>query len=71
MREWKTIDSAPRDGTWFLARDAKAKWRDRPWCVVACWNLAPNNFANPRFEDRHGYSYGNLTHWMQMPDSPV
>jgi hypothetical protein len=64
--EWKTIESAPRDGTDILAWDGETltvvcwdeslKATDAP----SCWALY-NRFATDAVEP---------THWMPLPDPP-
>jgi hypothetical protein len=60
--KWKPIETAPRDGTYFLAYDLKSLWRDRPPVAVVHFDDG--------FEDRFGYIYTNLTHWCELPEPP-
>lgn len=52
-------DDSPPLNEWLLAWDAKHAWRDRPPIVAVRWD-------GERFVDRHGVSYGNITHWRPM-----
>lgn len=66
MSEWQPIETSPRDGTWFLAYDLKHQWRDRA-SVAVVRRLHPATAPM----DKNGYTYGNLTHWMPLPDPPT
>jgi|DEB0MinimDraft_4_1074332.scaffolds.fasta_scaffold275690_1 hypothetical protein len=66
MTEWKTIDSAPKDGTAILAWGAQHGERvvveidmdgprEDPVKWVEVWGLVP---------------VSGLTHWMPLPDPP-
>lgn len=62
MMEWKHIDSAPKDGTRFLAIDKNGAmgviwWSetDMMWEDVEC--LIDDD--------------GSLTHWMELPNQPA
>lgn len=60
--EWKTIDSAPKDGTRFLSYDGKLK--------VVSWQKSDHNgfyfFEGPYYEGRPTFP----THWMPLPPPP-
>lgn len=76
MTEWRTIDSAPRDGTVILISDA----RYSGYPAFAAYfdseqELYPWRFLNPRTTDGTGIGemqddvYGP-THWMPLPEPP-
>lgn len=62
MSEWKTIDSAPRDGTYIIINGMKnggvceAKWFKK----YGNWKLRGGNFALP----------DSPTHWQPLPPPP-
>lgn len=67
MSEWKPIETAPKDGTWFLVIDPDSSM---------CW--APYGFCSWQ-TDYSGHSYWaeedtseeiQPTHWMPLPDPP-
>lgn len=60
---WRPIETAPKDGTWFLYLDAD--------------NFVSSAFTEDGVEyygDHHSSTYGNklygLTHWMPLPQPP-
>jgi hypothetical protein len=63
-KEWQPIETAPKDGTYFLGFD-KFKtigvFHYIEWCIEGkkYWN----------YEDREEWSY-ILTHWMPLPEPP-
>jgi len=72
---WKTIDSAPRDGTPVLLCDARTG--SMRWAV---WAIHPDHIGSPQ-EDFLGWRDGTLraggtivglvaTHWMPLPAAP-
>lgn len=55
MSEWQPIETAPKDGTWFLAYEADvpmytAHWDEDGWYDLE-WKCRP-------------------THWMPLPEPP-
>jgi len=66
---WRTADSAPRDGSWFLAYRVELR---EPWRVfIAYWH-------DPYpYEDKPAYWYSidaggpcTFSHWMPLPSAP-
>lgn len=81
MSEWKTIDSAPKDGTWVLVTGGEIEYRwdgdTQPKCVAAQYT----NFLNMKYRDESwwqfawydgGYYgvYEAPTHWQPLPEPP-
>lgn len=73
--EWRSIETAPRDGTKILVyRPLAAKTQDEPICVKrstpgdrGCWPATiPEGCDGKNFTD--GYCYA--THWMPLPSPP-
>jgi len=63
MLEWKTVESAPRDGRVFLGY-----WYDEirlTWWNEECKNW--QEYPDGDFEDIRGEE---LTHWMPLPEPP-
>lgn len=75
MGEWRTIDSAPKDGTWILVYEAQ-DGHDDPSVHVVQWGqpewgggdltwvtmaLGPNPDT---------YNPHPVTHWMSLPSPP-
>jgi len=65
---WQPIDTAPRDGTMFLAIKAEFLETLSPFGGYFCayWNEGAKEFYYSR--DR---SCCNLSHWMPLPKPPV
>ena len=71
MSEWKTMDSAPKDGTDVLLHGPSVSWKRPP--VVAGW------FGEPETDQPGWYSYDepeellrfSPTHWMPLPAPPI
>ena len=66
MSEWKTIDSAPKDGSDFLA------WVNFPYhkdnggyCDFCCWSI--DHWQQP---DADVCGEMKPTHWMPLPTPP-
>jgi hypothetical protein len=61
MSEWKTIDSAPKDGTYILLVDQGnyllARWRRNAW-----WSQLTNS--------GRAIVWHEATHWMPLPPPP-
>lgn len=58
--DWQPIETAPRDGTHFLA------WREHDENIAECW------FTGDRLGGR-GWHYARWsypTHWMPKPEPP-
>lgn len=76
MSEWKTIDSAPKDGTVVLLFCPKS-W-DSEGVRVGWWCTSPaeHNFDDSGWYDDESAShdvsdlYGEPTHWMPLPEPP-
>lgn len=79
MSEWRPIETAPTDGTEFLAYDAKAGKMDvayaasikmdggdffRVYAVQSDGEYGPS-------DDEFGYASNSITHWMPLPKPPV
>lgn len=64
---WRTMDSAPRDGSWFLAYRAQ---RRAPWRIyVGSWTDRILDGGPGRFCDEHG-DPSEPSHWMPLPSPP-
>lgn len=61
MSEWRTIDSAPKDGTSILCT-AKG-WG----CAVLFWNASNEAWDDGDFKSHEDWP----THWMPLPAPPV
>lgn len=61
MSKWQPIDTAPKDGTQFLAWDGvcveNIKWWSGMWVTSWCNDA---DYAN----------HGAPTHWMPLPEPP-
>lgn len=67
--QWRTIDSAPKDGTVILlyvgifGHDyASAFWNDD------YWDIGSRDAADAR--DKWNFEFGSPTHWMPLPEPP-
>lgn len=71
---WQPIETAPRDGTEFLAYDAHAKKMDVcEWIDSRSVHIQPvqsDGDYGPS-EDDFGYHLSAITHWMPLPAPPV
>ena len=68
MSEWKTIDSAPKDGTAFLGFQATpGDWEGQ---MAVCWWSSFHDRAGPI--DGFVLGQGGLypTHWQPLPSLP-
>jgi hypothetical protein len=67
MSEWRTIDSAPKDGTPILAT---ADAREYP-CII-CWEHVGRYTSSPKMwvGHKHGPMEDGFTHWMPLPLPP-
>lgn len=64
--DWQPIDSAPKDGTRFLAfRDGimEVVWFKRDWFYEGDTGLGSDNWLYPKDHQP--------THWMPLPEPPV
>lgn len=66
--EWQPIETAPKDGKYYLlyknGRINNARWRDGTWGGEGwCYEMA-ENIAN-------GHTKNMPTHWMPLPEPPV
>lgn len=80
MSEWQPIETAPRDGSQFLAL-WKAPGADAPTVIIAMWSGSLGGFygVNVQALDGHGTVSGLsdglsgklfATHWMPRPELP-
>lgn len=68
---WLPIETAPQDGTEFLAYDAKAEKMDVcKWSLA--WGVVPvqSDGEYGPLECEFGYETGAITHWMPLPANP-
>jgi hypothetical protein len=70
MSEWRTIDSAPLDGSRIIAAEPDVEG----WTIgVAVWRKTPHvplygfHFTEG---DPESWDIAKPTHWMSMPDPP-
>jgi hypothetical protein len=72
--EWQPIETAPKDGTEFLAYDKRTKKMD-----VCHWIGRPMNWPSQvqmdgeygPYEDQFGHSWRDISHWMPLPPPPA
>lgn len=80
-REWQPIDTAPKDGTWFLSYRGPSEIGRWDRILVARWDDDCEDFIWPDdIYDIYGdepldvgdmfESGGTLTHWMPLPEPP-
>lgn len=68
--DWQPIETAPRDGTVFVAVHNRGNWLYAPdprriYCRCVYWNGRHfNEFGPDRFDE------SELTHWMPLPLPP-
>lgn len=78
MTDWQTIDTAPKDGTHFLAfggdqEDVQYEDETVTSPLVIWWD-PDNGNGDWRFCSYDGGMYGewkNPTHWQPLPEPPV
>lgn len=75
MTNWQQIETAPKDGNWFLAwQEGMKEGRTRWWywspnpIVVRWWTKYI--FRDDGFFDSWGHKVKGLTHWMPLPEPP-
>lgn len=74
--QWRSMDSAPRDGTWVMlyspstaykpAREYVATWERLGYNDKPTWAYGPSG-------SEHSFRYGvyGATHWMPLPAAPL
>ena len=78
MSEWQPIDTAPRNGSYFLGwvhaarededEDGRAEFIDESCADICWWN------DGKEFADASSFAYGGnwaVTHWMPLPGRPA
>lgn len=79
MNGWRPIDSAPKDGTEFLAYDSAARKQDvcifknlRAPSFEPLWICQPVQVdgAYGPLNDEFGYDWKHITHWQPLPEPP-
>jgi Protein of unknown function (DUF551) len=68
---WADIETAPKDGTEFLAFDGVAKK-----CGVAVWSTVWEHFDIVQSDGEYGpdedqFQGARITHWMPLPEPPA
>ncbi len=58
---WMPIESAPKDGTPFIAWDSKEE------SACFCWWIDDGNEGSP---NGYGFEPQDVTHWMPLPQPP-
>lgn len=76
MSEWKTIESAPRDGTTILVCGGTLSWRGSYDCDAQMVEPDTANWMGGEWFIGNGESYGDRiictpTHWMPLPSPPA
>lgn len=83
MNDWQWIETAPKDGTWFLGyyESVHSRTRGKHLCVVISWYdpCAKNPDLDPKVNratweeygpGSHYSDLGGVTHWMPLPEPP-
>jgi hypothetical protein len=65
MSEWRTIESAPRDGTWVLTFRLH-QFGDDPQHINVAMSQGDGWYARTG-----GYEIWPPSHWMPLPDPPA
>jgi len=76
---WQPIETAPKDGTEFLAYDSATKKFDV--CIMENWRVGPGQSQwicsavqidgeNGPLSSEFGYDDKAITHWMPLPEPP-
>lgn len=67
---WMPIESAPKDGTWFLGYWPEMRNLGHEETIApGRWNDFPQ-VDEPRFQDVHDNNFEDPTHWMALPTAP-
>jgi len=67
VSEWKPIETAPKDGTWFLGLyPLTQEYQER----IAVTNWDDTACDGPRFSDVGDWFFSHPTHWMPLPLPP-
>lgn len=74
MSDWRTIDSAPRDGTWIIAFNSQGvfpcAWCEEPdYDDYRGWSAAGSGYGGALYSLHNGV-FDNPTHWMPLPAPP-
>lgn len=75
MTGWQPIDTAPKDGSEFLAYDSRTRKMDvaqmRDWVRggAICYAVQRDGEYGPD-TDEFGHHPGDITHWMPLPEPP-
>lgn len=65
MGEWKTIDTAPKNGEFILLFSPEMEMRSS----FGFYDEDEGSFKIIEWDS--GYSFCNPTHWMPLPDAPT
>ena len=68
--DWRTMDSAPKDGTRILAFGVLGLENEKSIGTVKWDNFYSNWYCDPHEATEYGPERCVLTHWMYLPDSP-
>lgn len=71
MTEWQPIDTAPKDGTWFIARrdgegvELLTQWGKTSHVPLYGWCYVVSDYGDP------DYDLWSPTHWAHLPNPTV
>lgn len=80
--EWQPIETAPKDGTWFVALapdSTQDSQMPKPFVFTTCWVKEQYAVWEPVDEDTqkrriddhsHWYGHEDPTHWQPLPSYP-